>query len=296
MKLARRVFWIKLLTILVLVGLWEGLSRSGLFYKGVLPSTWVVVQAIAGELVDSSFYHDLGITMLESSVGFVAGAIIALLFAMVLGTNAYVRKMIEPYIIAIGGTPKIIFLPILFLVFGLGIESKMAKAALSAFFPIVLSTTSGIVQIPPVLLRVGRGFDLSRWQMLTKIYLPAIANPLLTGLQLGVAMAIIGVLSAEISYANACLGYRLIRNADQFKISQLYAVVILIFTISATINLAIIRLQKQLNRHERSRREAADGVLAPVEATRDPPMAPFNPDAAMYAFHATKLSPPPTTD
>jgi ABC-type nitrate/sulfonate/bicarbonate transport system permease component len=269
MSLARRVFWIKLLTILVLIGLWEGLSRSALFYKGVLPSSWIVVQAIAGELADSSFYHDLGITMLETSAGFVAGAIIALLFALVLGTNAYMRKMIEPYIIAIGGTPKIIFLPILFLVFGLGIESKIAKAALSAFFPIVLSVTSGIVQIPPVLLRVGRGFDLSRWQMLTKIYLPAVTNPLLTGLQLGVATAIIGVLSAEISYANAGLGYRLIRNADQFKISQVYAIIILIFTVSATINFAISRLQQRLSRHERNHREAADLVLAPVELKRD---------------------------
>ena len=149
----------------------------------------MVVQAVTGELADSSFYRDLGITMLESSVGFVASAIIALLFAVVLGTNVYFRKMIEPYIIAIGGTPKIIFLPILFLIFGLGLESKMAKAALSAFFPIVLSATSGIAQIPPVLLRVGWGFDLSRWQMLTKIYLPAVTNPLLTGLRLGVAMS-----------------------------------------------------------------------------------------------------------
>jgi ABC-type nitrate/sulfonate/bicarbonate transport system permease component len=247
MNLARRVFWIKLLTILILIGLWEGLSRSGLFYRGVLPSTWIVVQAIAGELADSSFYRDLGVTILKTSVGFVAGAIIALLFALVLGTNAYIRKMIEPYIIAIGGTPKIIFPPILFLIFGLGIESKMAKAAVSVFFPVVLSATSGIVQIPPVLLRVGQGFDLSRWQMLTKIYLPAVINPLLTGLRLGVAMAIIGVLSAEISYANAGLGYRLIRYADQFKISSVYAITILIFAVSATINFAIIRLQHRLN-------------------------------------------------
>src|SRR6185295_12599708 len=187
MSLARRVFWIKLLTILVLIGLWEGLSRSGLFYKGVLPSTWVVVQAIAGELADSSFYHDLGITMLASSVGFVASAIIALLFAVVLGTNSYMRKMIEPYIIAIGGTPKIIFLPILFLIFGLGIESKIAKGAMSAFFPVVLSTTSGFLEIPTVLLRVGKGFNLSRWQMASKIYLPAMSSRLLTGLRLGMA-------------------------------------------------------------------------------------------------------------
>jgi NitT/TauT family transport system permease protein/sulfonate transport system permease protein len=74
-----------------------------------------------------------------------------------------------------------------------------------------------------------------------------VTNPLLTGLRLGVAMAIIGVLSAEISYANAGLGYRLIRYADQFKISSVYAITILIFAVSAAINFAIIRLQHRLN-------------------------------------------------
>jgi NitT/TauT family transport system permease protein len=99
---------------------------------------------------------------------------------------------------------------------------------------------------------------------LTKIYLPAVTNPLLTGLQLGVAMAIIGVLSAEISHANAGLGYRLIRDADQFKIASVYAIITLIFTVSATINFAIIRLQQRLNRHQRSR-QAANAVLMSVE-------------------------------
>lgn len=266
--LARRIVWIKVLTILVLLCAWEALSRSGLFYKGVLPSTWLVVQAIYFEVSDASFYQDLGVTALETSVGFVVGSLIAILLAVVLGTNSYVRKMVEPYIVAIGGTPKIIFLPILFLIFGLGTESKMAKAALSAFFPVVLAVTSGIVEIPPVLLRVGRSFDVSRWQMVVKIYLPAVTNPLLTGLRLGIAMAIIGVLAAEISYANAGLGFRLIRDADQFKIPSVYAITILIFAASATINFAITKLQERLNRHE-SRRfaaVAAASALAPAAA------------------------------
>ena len=264
--LARRVLWIKALTILALLCAWEALSLSGLFYKGVLPSAWVVVQAIYFELTDASFYQDLGVTALETSVGFVIGSLIAILLAVVLGANAYVRKMVEPYIVAIGGTPKIIFLPILFLIFGLGVESKMAKAALSAFFPTVLAVTSGIVQIPPVLLRVGRSFDLGRWQMVVKIYLPAVTNPLITGLRLGMAMAIIGVLAAEITYANAGLGFRLIRDADQFKIPSVYAITILIFAASATINFAITKLQERLNRHETRRLAATEAApaLAPA--------------------------------
>lgn len=252
--LSRRVFWIKTLTIVALLCLWELLSRSGLFFEGVFPPVFVVVKAGFNELADSGFYRDLGITMLESSVGFVCGSIIAIAIAIGLGLSPYARRMIEPYITAIGGTPKIIFLPILFLVFGLGLESKMAKAALSTFFPVVLSTTSGFVEIPQVLLRVGRSFDLSWWQLVRKIYLPAMTNPLLTGLRLGMAMAIIGVLSAEITYSDGGLGFRLIRNADQFKIPAVYGITILIFTISASINFFMSKLQDHLNRHERRRR------------------------------------------
>ena len=110
-----------------------------------------------------------------------------------------------------------------------------------------------------------RRSTVPRWQMLTKIYLPAVTNPLLTGLKLGAAMAIIGVLSAEISYANAGLGYRLIRNADQFKIPSVYALIVLIFAVSAIINFAMTRLQQGLSRRERRRRGAVDVVPMSVE-------------------------------
>ena len=252
------MFLIRVVTVAVLVGLWEALGRSGYFYAGVLPPTWRVVQAIIEELSDQSFYYDMGITLLESVVGFVFGSAIALLLAVALGTNSYLRRMIEPYIVAIAGTPKIIFLPILFLIFGLGLESKMAKAAISAFFPVVLNVSTGIVNINPVLLRVGQSFGLTLRQMVTKVYIPAVIHPLFTGLRLGVAMAIIGVLSAEISYSNSGVGYRLIHDADQFRIPSVYALTILIFAVSAVINTGLTRLQDRLSRHEARPQTAAN--------------------------------------
>jgi len=248
-----RILWIRIITILVLLTTWELMARSGLFYEGVVPSTTSVVGALAREISDGSFYRDLGVTMLESSVGFLFGSIIAITVGITLGLNSYLRRMIEPFILAIGGTPKIVFLPILFLVFGLGIESKMAKAALSAFFPVVVSATSGFIQIPAVLIRVGHSFHLSCWKMATKIYIPAMVKPLLTGLRLGMAVAIIGVLSAEITYSDRGLGFRLIRNADHFQISAVYAIAILIFTMAASINYGLSKVEDHFARHERGR-------------------------------------------
>jgi NitT/TauT family transport system permease protein len=260
-----RILWIKIITILVIVTVWELTARSGLFFEGVVPSTVSVLGALARELSDQRFYRDLGVTMLESSVGFLFGSIIAIIVGIALGLNSYLRRMIEPFILAIGGTPKIVFLPILFLVFGLGIESKMAKAALSAFFPVAVSATSGFIQIPDVLIRVGQSFHLDHWQMVTKIYIPAMLKPLLTGLRLGMAVAIIGVLSAEITYSDRGLGFRLIRNADQFQISAVYAIAILIFATAASINFALSKVEQHYARHERGRRndEALTVGLSP---------------------------------
>jgi ABC-type nitrate/sulfonate/bicarbonate transport system permease component len=246
-----QVAWIKILTVLIALGSWELLARSGLFFEGVIPPVFTILVALVKEIINSGFYRDLGITLLEASVGFIAGSVIGIGLGLLLGVNSFLRRMIEPYILALGGTPKIVFLPILFLIFGLGLESKMAKAALSAFFPVVLNTTSGFIEIPHILLRVGQSFHLRPLQMIQKIYIPAMTKPLLTGLRLGMGMAIIGVLSAEITYSNGGLGYRLIRNADQFQIPAVYALAILIFAVATAINFCLTKVENHFGRNKR---------------------------------------------
>lgn len=241
---------LRIYTVLGAFALWEALSSAGLFYKDVLPSSVKIVAAIFYEIVDPEFYHHLGITLAEHVVGFVGGSIIAIAVGIALGANPFLRKAVEPYINGIGSTPKIIFLPILFLMFGTGIESKMAKGALSAFFPVVFSTTLGMVLINPVLLRVGQSFNLKRRQMVSMIYIPAMINPIITGLRLGMAITVIGILVAEIKFSNGGLGYRLSEYYDQFKIAPMYAMIILIFALAAAANVGMTVFQNWVNKRQ----------------------------------------------
>ncbi len=244
---------IRAVTVLGLLLAWEALALLGtleILYKDVLPSTWVIAYAVWNEVMAADFYRDLGITFAEHIVGFVVGSAIALALGISMGLNALLRKALEPYLNAIGSTPKIIFLPILFLIFGTGIDSKMAKGALSAFFPVVFSTALGMILINPVLLRVGRSFNLNRWQMAVKIYIPAMVNPVITGLRLGMAITVIGVLVAELKFADGGLGYRLGNYYEQFRIAEMYAIILIIFALSAIANVGMTRLQRRANRHQ----------------------------------------------
>ena len=243
---------IRVITVICLVAVWEGLAllgSLGVLYSDVIPSSWKIVVAIYEELVSAGFYRDLGITFAEHIVGFIVGSLIALALGISMGLNPLMRKALEPYLNAIGSTPKIIFLPILFLIFGTGIESKMAKGALSAFFPVVFTTALGMILINPVLIRVGESFNLSKWQMISKIYVPAMVNPVITGLRLGVAITVIGVLVAELKFADGGLGYRLGIYYEQFRIAPMYAIIILIFALAAFANVGMTKLQDRANRH-----------------------------------------------
>jgi len=238
---------VRILTILLAVAVWEALARSGLLYKDVVPPIERIIVAIFNELIASAFYYHLWITFAEVAVGFVVGSLIGLALGIVLGSNAFFRKAMEPYLNAIGSTPKIIFLPIIFLMFGVGMESKMAKGAFSGFFPMVFSTTLGMILINPVLLRVGKSFNLSQWQTITKIYLPAMVNPVIVGLRLGLGVTIIGILVAEIKFSDGGVGFRLIQYYDQFKIAPMYAMLILIFALAAAGNFGMTKLQDRFN-------------------------------------------------
>jgi ABC-type nitrate/sulfonate/bicarbonate transport system permease component len=248
----RSVFRIRLTTIVLILLAWEAialLGKADFLYADVVPSTWKIVAAIANEFTLAAFYHDLWITFAEHIVGFISGSLIAIALGIAMGTNPFLRQAIEPYLNAIGSTPKIIFLPIIFLFFGTGIEGKMAKGALSAFFPVVFTTTLGMMLINPVLVKVGKSFNLSHWQMVRKIYIPAMVNPVITGLRLGMAITVIGVLVAELKVASAGLGFRLSNYYEAFNIAGMYALIVIIFALAAIANIGMTRLQDRANRH-----------------------------------------------
>ena len=257
---------VRILTVIVVLIIWEAMARSGLFYKDVIPVTSAIAQAIVFELGDPEFYMHLRITFMEVAVGFVGGSLLGISAGIALGSYPYIRSACEPYLNALGATPKIIFLPIIFLFFGVGIESKMAKGALSAFFPTVFSAMLGMMLIDGVLIRVGRSFHLATWQMITKVYLPAMVGPIVVGLRLGMAVTIIGVLVAELKFANEGLGARMTIYYEQFKIPSMYAMILILFALAAFANYGMTVLQARFDYRSNPRSTGRAAPETPLAA------------------------------
>jgi ABC-type nitrate/sulfonate/bicarbonate transport system permease component len=240
---------IRLVTLAGLLALWETLGRTGLVFGEALPAASAVAAAVAREIVSAAFYRHLAVTLGEVAGGFVFGALPGVAFGLAMGARRVLGTAADPYIAALATTPKIVFLPIVMLAVGIGPGSKVALGAISAFFPVAIAAAAGMRAIPPVFVRVGRAFNLRRDQMVRKIYLPALALPIVTGLRLGLGVCIIGVLLGELKLASAGLGFLARDYYDQYDFAALYAIVAIIFALAALANGAMSRLVRRAEAH-----------------------------------------------
>jgi ABC-type nitrate/sulfonate/bicarbonate transport system permease component len=249
---------LRIVILLTILASWEALAASGLLLREVVPSLVAVGRALAELLfrpdlkwpVDigigslrfvhqfwvPAFYWHLYVTIMEVATALVIGGTAGLLVGLALGANPFLSKAFERFLYYLGPTPKIVFFPVMIMWFGVGPESKIAMGTISCFFPIVLSVAAGMRQIEGVLIRVGRSFRLNTWQMVTKIYLPAMREPIVNGVRLGMGVAMIGTLLAETKLSNKGVGFMIIDAYNTFDMPRMYAALLMLFVIAIGAN------------------------------------------------------------
>ena len=234
---------LRLAAAVVLLAVWEAASWSGLFYRGVLPSVVQIGGALLRLLSDPAFWRHFGTTAMEVALALLIGGGLGIAAGVLVGGGRLLRRAYEPALHYMAPTPKIVFLPILIALFGVGPSSKVAMGALSCFFPVALSVASGMALVSPVHLRVARSFGLSWGRTLRSVHLPSLLAPIATGLRLGLGVAVIGCLLSEIKLSNRGLGFLAIQFYGQFRIPEMYAVLIVVFALAGLGNMAFARIR-----------------------------------------------------
>ena len=233
---------LRIAIILGMLAVWEFLAHSGWLYRDVVPSLLSILRALIALLTSPSYYFNLGITAAEIATALAIGGLSGVAAGILLGANRFLSKAFESYIYYLGPTPKIIFFPVMIMWFGVGPESKVALGTLSCFFPVALSVAAGMRGIDKVLIRVGESFRAGPWQMVVKIYLPAMRHPIINGIRLGLGVALIGTLLAETKLSNKGIGFLIIQAYSIFDMPRMYANLIVLFVLAIGANALVGRL------------------------------------------------------
>jgi NitT/TauT family transport system permease protein len=228
----RLTMQLRVVAILGFLIAWQGLSISGLVYAGVLPSWTAIATALARFLMSPVFWSCLWVTILEIAASLAIGVAFGLFAGMALGMSGLAGRGLERYGQYLASTPKVVFLPLVFILFGIGSASKVALGAFACSFPVTLGIASAMRHLPPVYRSVAKGFDLTAWQTARMVYLPALGQPILTALRVALGIAFSACLVAEMKFSSAGLGWLVVSSYERSRFADVYALLTVVVALA----------------------------------------------------------------
>jgi NitT/TauT family transport system permease protein len=170
-------------------------------------------------------------TASEVAVGFVMSVVLGVLIGMGLAYSRLFREAIYPNLVFFQLTPKVALAPLFIMWFGLGSESRLAFAVFMSFFPMVLSTASGLSNVDPNAIRLCEALTASRLQTFVAVRFPFALPNIFTGMKIAVTMSMIGVVVGEFVTSQAGLGYLILFAASRAESPIIFAAIAVLCTI-----------------------------------------------------------------
>ncbi|WP_397517280.1 ABC transporter permease [Rhodococcus sp. UFZ-B548] len=187
----------------------------------VLPALRELIER--GVLVD-----DAMASMWRLLVGLLVAIVIGLPLGLLIGLNVTLERASMPIVQFLRMISPLAWAPIAVALFGIGHQPVYFLIAMAAVWPIVINTAAGVQSIDPGHLMVAKSFGATRWEQIGAVVLPAIRAHVQTGIRIGLGIAWVVLVPAEMLGVRSGLGYQILNARDQLAYSQVMAVILVI--------------------------------------------------------------------
>lgn len=192
----------------------------------ILPTPASVGEAWVGLLLSKRAWIDTAMTVYATLLGFFWGMIAGVGIGVLIARVRWLEQTLNPFIVASQVLPKVALIPLFVVWFGFGVTSKVLIAATLAFFPILTNTVLGVKSIDRGYGDVMVSLNATRWQIFRRLELPSSLPYIITGMEVGIVLALIGAIVGEYVGGDLGLGHLLVARMNAFETDGLFAVMI----------------------------------------------------------------------
>jgi len=238
--------FIRILSVLspaTLLLLWELLAYTHVIDVRLLSSPSLIIHSFIPLLLSGELLYNTSVSVQRVLWGFLGGSIPGILLGISMGLSPIVRSAIEPMIAATYPIPKLALMPLILLIFGLGETSKIFTIAIGVFYLVVINTMAGVLNIDKIYLDVAKNFGANRKNFYLTVAFPGALPMIFAGLKLGMGMALILIVAAELSAAKARIGWMIWRAYDMFDIEQMFVALIMLSFLGYIFSLLLDRIE-----------------------------------------------------
>jgi ABC-type nitrate/sulfonate/bicarbonate transport system permease component len=250
-----RVNTLKVIILVAVVALWQLVSSSSLFVHQLIPSPWETVLSIKALSLTGLPQGYRLIKHIEESLyrvlsGFSLALIVAIPLGIIMGWSKVLRELVTPLVEILRPIPPLAWIPLAIFWFGIGLKSAVFIIFLGAFFPILLSTVSGVLSVDTLLIEAARTLGARRRDIYVKILVPGATPAIYTGARIGMGIAWMTLIAAEFTGVKSGygLGYMIMVARDIQRPDHIVAGMIIIGVIGYTLDICLRGIEHTLLR------------------------------------------------
>ena len=233
-----------LISPLLLLGLWELAAQTGMIDVRFFPPPSKIFKVMWSMIENGLLWKHTWSSLQRLFWGILYGGVPALILGVAMGLYRNLRMVVEPVIAATYPIPKSAILPLILLIFGLGEASKIVMVATGVFYPILINSMAGVLEIPKVHFDVSRNFGASRLQTFYTVALPGALPLIMTGVKLGVGLGLVLIAIAEMVGAKSGLGYMIWNAWEILSVETMYVGLITIAILGLCFTLILNEVER----------------------------------------------------
>lgn len=227
-----------------LIALWELAARLGIIDVRFFPAPSKVFQVMWGLIENGMLVTNVWASLQRLFWGILWGGIPALVLGVAMGMFRTLRMIVEPIISATYPIPKSAILPLILLIFGLGEPSKIVMVATGVFYPILINSMAGVLEINKIHFDVSRNFGAGGFQTFRTVALPGALPLIMTGVKLGVGLGLVLIAIAEMVGAKSGLGYMIWNAWEILSVETMYVGLITIAVLGLVFTLVLNEIER----------------------------------------------------
>lgn len=237
------IFFTQVSIILIVIALWEILANKGVIDSFIASQPSRIVKTFLN-LSSNDLLKHLGVTCLETMIGFLSGTLLGILIAILLWWSKFIAKVSEPFLVILNSLPKVALGPVIIIWVGAGMPAIIVMALSISLIVTILEILNGFLHTDKEKIKMAQTFRANKMQVLTKIVIPANIPTFFNSLKVNIGLSLVGVISGEFLVSKAGLGYLIVYGGQVFQLDLVMTSVIILAVVAAVMYESVVLLQK----------------------------------------------------